>query len=72
MTAFAIAECQSAALQDVQTLDELFAWRVRQSPLAPAYLSYDMAAQDWRSVQRVSAVSRRPSRPSACPVAPGL
>jgi long-chain acyl-CoA synthetase len=38
------------ALNDVQTLAELFKWRVSQTPQADAYLQYDEAALRWNPI----------------------
>ena len=37
-------------MDQVQTLPELFRWRVAQTPLASAYLQYDEANQSWTAV----------------------
>ena len=37
-------------LDAVQTLSELFAWRVARTPQVDAYLQYDAASQAWRAV----------------------
>ncbi len=38
------------SMNHIQTLAELFEWRVAQTPLANAYLQYDEANQNWASV----------------------
>lgn len=47
MNVYSRAEAEAAAFHDVRTLAELFAWRVRKSPDAAAYLCFDAAADDW-------------------------
>ena len=37
----------TSTLDDVSTLAELFAWRVAQTPLAPAYLQYNEGSNGW-------------------------
>jgi long-chain acyl-CoA synthetase len=45
-------------IQDVQTLAELFAWRVAKSPGAEAYREFDAAGQRWQSTSWAEAGAR--------------
>ena len=53
-----------ANLSSIQTLDELFAWRVSETPRAEAYRHYDAASSQWTSLcwreasERVAGLSR--------------
>lgn len=71
LNAFTILEHAPASLQDCRTLNQLFAWRVSQSPHHSAYLSYDAAAGDWRAVSW-QAMAERVGKVTAALAALGL